>query len=73
MERAKTRLESPVFFRMSFDENVKVNLLSYSLAQYEADKWYKIDMLLDWTENQAAFFFDGEFIANTKFFTKERD
>ena len=49
-ERAGKRLESPVFFRMGYHDFIKVNLLSYSLLNYKADQWYKVDFVLDWDE-----------------------
>ena len=48
-------------------------MMAYSMIPYEAEKWYKVDILLDWTEENAAFFLDGEYQANTLFFTQERD
>ena len=72
-ERAGSWLESPIFFRMGYHDFIKVNLLSYSLLNYKADQWYKVDFVLDWDESYAAFFIDGKFIANTWFYTRERD
>lgn len=72
-QRAGSWLESPIFFRMGYHDFIKVNLLSYSLLNYNADQWYKVDFVLDWEEEYAAFFIDGNFIANTWFYTRERD
>ena len=72
-ERAGKRLESPIFFRMGYHDFIKVNLLSYSLLNYNANQWYKVDFVLDWDESYAAFFIDGRFIANTWFYSRERD
>jgi hypothetical protein len=58
---------------MGYYDYIKVNLLSYSRLPYKEDKWYKVDFLLDWSQEYAAFFIDGEFIANTWFYTRERD
>lgn len=52
---------------------IKFNLHNYSEISYEADRWYKIDALLDWSDETAAFFVDGKYVANTIFFSKERD
>ena len=48
LERAANRLDTPVFFRMSFFDFIKMNLLSYSKLKYECFRWYKVDVLLDW-------------------------
>lgn len=58
---------------MGYHDFIKVNLLSYSRLNYKAHEWYKVDFLLDWEEDYAAFFIDGKFIANTWFYTRERD
>ena len=58
---------------MGYHDFIKVNLLSYSNLSYAADQWYKVDFVLDWEAQYAAFFIDGEFIANTWFYTRERD
>jgi len=54
---------------MGFNDWMKFNLHNYSKIGYEADRWYKIDVLLDWTEETAAFFVDGVYIANTIFYS----
>lgn len=58
---------------MSYNNQMKFNLHSYSKRSYEADRWYKIDALLDWSDETAAFFVDGEYVANTIFYSQERD
>jgi len=30
-------------------------------VKYEADKWYQLDILLDWDEAKIAFFIDGKY------------
>ena len=40
---------------------------------YESEKWYQIDLLLDWDRNLTALFVDGEFIKNVDFYSRERD
>ena len=40
---------------------------------YSANQWYKVDILLDWGLENSALFLDGEFIANTQFYSAERD
>ena len=48
LERAVNRFETPVFFRLSFFDYVKMNMLAFSKVKYEADRWYKVDVLMDW-------------------------
>ena len=52
---------------------VKVNQWSYTKLAYEDDKWYRVDALIDWEQNYAAFFIDGAFLGNTLFYSYERD
>ena len=58
-ERAAKRLESPVLFRLGYRDQVRMNQLIYSKINYEADTWYKVDVLLDWDDRTAAFFLNG--------------
>lgn len=73
LERAKQRYETPVFYRQSWFDMVKVNQWSYTKLPYEDKKWYRVDALIDWEQNYAAFFIDGTFLGNTLFFSYERD
>ena len=50
-----------------------MNMLAFSKVNYEAEQWYQVDVLLDWDDLMAAFFIDGEYKANTFFFSQERD
>ena len=54
---------------MGYNDQVKINLLMFSKISYEANRWYKIDLLMDWETENAAFFLDGKFVANTLFFS----
>ena len=58
-ERASKRLESPVLFRLGYRDQVRMNQLIYSRINYDADTWYKVDVLLDWDDRTAAFFLNG--------------
>ena len=66
-------MESPVFFRMGFFDQMKFNLLNYSKVLYEDETWYKVDLLLDWDASDTAIFVNGEYINKAKFFSAERD
>ena len=50
-----------------------MNQLAYSQIAYQADVWYRVDVLLDWEALNAAYFLDGIFVSNTIFFSAERD
>ena len=58
---------------MGYFGHMKVNLLNFSNILYEPEKWYRIDLLLDWDLNDAAVFVDGQFQQKTKFYSYERD
>ena len=73
LERAAGRKESPVFFRFGWFENIKINLMSFSKIVYEKDKYYKIDILLDWDLKMLALFVNGEYMSQVEFFTMDRD
>ena len=47
--------------------------MAFTGIPYDANTWYKIDILMDWDSEHAAFFIDGEYMANTLFFSQERD
>ena len=46
---------------MSYYDSIKMNMFTYTTITYEEDKWYKVDILLDWELEEAAFFLDGVF------------
>ena len=50
-----------------------MNQLSYTEIDYLANQWYRIDVLLDWDDEEAAYFLDGHFVSNTLFYSYERD
>ena len=52
-------MESPAFFRLSFNDQVKMNMLNYSSVPYKANTWYKVDLLMDWENEYAAMFLNG--------------
>ena len=60
-------------FRLGYRELVRMNDLAYSKVYYVPDQWYKVDVLLDWTQHRAAFFIDNEFKAANEFYTLPRD
>lgn len=54
---------------MGFFNSIKVNLVSFTQVTYEKDKWYKIDILLDWEGQDVAVFVNGDFKLTTKFYS----
>ena len=58
---------------MGFVDQMRLNMHNFSQITYEADQWYRVDVLLDWNTEQAAFFIDGKFKTRTEFYTLERD
>ena len=41
--------------------------------QYEANRWYQLDMLLDWDNQEIALFIDGQFKITISFYSSMRD
>lgn len=57
--------DTSLFFRLGFFRYGKINAYvdeySYLGLRQEVDKWYKIDLLLDWTSNYTSMYVDGVF------------
>ena len=58
---------------MGYYNQFKLNKANYMDYQYEKEKWYKIDILLDWDEKEVAVFIDGIFIKKVAFYSLDRD
>lgn len=58
---------------MGFFNQIKVNLLSFTQLEFKPEKWYKVDLLLDWDSQNVAIFLDGKFRHSLKFYSWERD
>jgi len=43
------------------------------LMQYEADKWYSVDLILDFDEQRASIFINNEPLKSETFFTQRKD
>ena len=50
-----------------------MNELIYSLIPYQAERWIKVDVLLNWQEHKAAFFHDSVLKATEDFYARDRD
>ena len=46
------------FFRLGYFDFAKLNLENM-LQKYEADKWYNIDLLLDFDEQRVSIYIDN--------------
>ena len=64
---------TPVFHRFGYYETFKINVKQFVDVKYEANRWYQMDILLDWTEFNVAFFIDGKYQLRTPFYSLERD
>lgn len=71
--RQKNRLMTPVFHRFGYYETFKINVKQFVDVKYEANRWYQLDILLDWDESKIAFFIDGKYQLVTPFYSLERD
>merc|ERR1712060_420611 len=62
---------------MGYYNQMKCNQANYMDQPYEADKWYKFDILLDWDEDKidskVAVFINGTYAQNTPFYSIDRD
>ena len=56
---------------MGYYNQIKLNRANYMDFKYKPDKWYKIDVLLDWTKKETAIFVDGVFLERVDFYTNE--
>ena len=43
------------------------------VKRYEAETWYKFDVLLDWESRKVALFIDGMYMEQLPFYSQERD
>ena len=68
---------TPVFHRFGYYETFKINIEQFVDVEYEdklmANRWYQLDILLDWEERKVAFFIDGKYQLVTPFYSLERD
>ena len=64
---------TPVFHRFGYYETFKINVKQFVDVKYEANRWYQLDILLNWEQNEVAFFIDGKYQLVTPFYSLERD
>ena len=64
---------TPVFHRFGYYETFKINIKQFVDVKYEANRWYQLDILLDWDESNVALFIDGKYQLVTPFYSLERD
>ena len=43
------------------------------LLKYESDKWYSIDLILDYDEQRASIYIDNEPLKSSAFFTQRKE
>ena len=60
-----------MFFRFGYYNQIKMNRANYMDYKYSKDRWYKIDVLLDWDKKETAIFVDGVFLQKVAFYTSE--
>ena len=60
---------TPVFHRLGYQHTFKINVKQFVDVTYEADRWYQLDVLLDWELKRVAFFIDAEFQLTTRFYS----
>ena len=57
---------------MGYFDFAKLNLENM-LQKYEADKWYNIDLLLDFDEQRVSIYIDNNPLKSAAFFTQRKD
>ena len=54
-----------IFFRFGYYRYVKLNAYTsvseYLKTRQKKDKWYKMDLILDWDKNKTALYIDDEY------------
>ena len=69
----KRALRTPVFFRMSFYQQIKFNQETFIDFHYDNKTRYQIDILIDWQETKAKLWIDGVWRAESVFYSYGRD
>lgn len=59
-------------FRLGYFDYLKLNTENM-LQRYEADKWFRIDLLLDWDEQRVTIYVDEQPLKSAPFFTQRKD
>lgn len=55
--------DSDIFlFRFGYFDYIKLNVESM-IRKYEAEKWYTIDLIIEWSEQLVSIYIDGEGIS----------
>ena len=55
-------------FRLGYFDYLKLNTENM-LQRYEADKWFRIDLLLDWDEQRVTIYVNEQPLKSAPFFT----
>lgn len=61
-----------MLFRLGYFNFAKLNLQNM-LMEYEENKWYSIDLILDWDDQRASIYIDDEGYKSDAFFTKRKE
>ncbi len=67
------RLSTPVFFRMSYYNQIKFNQNTFFDYHYDYGTTYKFDILIDWPSKTAALYINSEFKVKSTFYSNGRD
>jgi hypothetical protein len=59
-------------FRLGYFDYLKLNTENM-LQRYEADKWFRVDLLLDWDEQRVSIYVDEAPLKSAPFFTQRKD
>jgi hypothetical protein len=67
----KKEFSDVAFFRLGYFDYAKLNTQNM-LMKYEAEKWYKIDLILNFDEQRASIYINDEPYKSASFFTQRK-
>jgi hypothetical protein len=68
----KEHLKDVAFFRMGYLNYMKLNTVNM-VELSKAERWYKIDLLVNWADQRVAIYVNDKFKASSPFFNNEKE
>jgi hypothetical protein len=72
-ECAGKKVLQPVFFRMSFWQQFKLNQQTFLDLRYDYGQEYVIDILVDWVANESLLWVDQKFKTRSLFYSNGKE
>jgi len=70
--RDEKHMKDVAFFRMGYLNYMKLNTVNM-VELSVAEKWYKIDLLINWVDQRVAIYVNDKFKASSPFFNNEKE